>query len=144
MACPGGSEAKGDAIVMSVDRFESMSDSELIMLFHNACKEKYEQLDQPIAALEKSLHARSQRKNLLLISKKLMKLEQGYEDVTRLDFFDSPYGVHVASRLHHLKQSLSRRTPPSKRGPPLHSRHIEIGDGSPGLARMSIVWPVRG
>ena len=140
-------QAKGDAIVMNVDRFESMSESELIKLFHNACKEKYEQLDQQIAALEKSLHARSQRKNLLLISKKLMKLEQGYEDVTRLDFFDSPYGVHVATRLRHLKQSLSQESPAIKTRPAAalaaYRDRRWVTRPRPHVDRLACAWLIR-
>lgn len=140
-------EAKGDAIVMNVDRFESMSESELITLFHKACKEKYEQLDQQIAVLEKSLHPRSQRKNLPLISKKLMKLEQGYEDVTRLDFFDSPYGVHVASRLRHLKQSLSQESPAIKTVPvaalAAYRDRRWVTRPRPHIDRLACVWLIR-
>ena len=140
-------QVKGSAIVMSVDRFESMSDSELIKLFHNACKEKYKQLDRSIAALEKSLHARSQRKNLPLISKKLMKLEREYEDVTRVDFFDSPYGIHVASRLRHLKQSLSQENPAMKTVPAAtlaaYRDRRWVTRPRPHVDRLACAWLIR-
>lgn len=140
-------QAKGEAIVMSVDRFESMPDSELIKLFHNACKEKYGQLDQQIAALEKSLHARSQRKNLLLISKKLMKLEQEYEDVTRLDFFDSPHGIQIASRLRRVRQSLSQENPATKTVPAAalaaYRDRRWVTRPRPHVDRLACAWLIR-
>lgn len=140
-------QSKGEAIVMSVDRFESMSDAVLIKLFHAACNEKYIQLDQQIAALEKILHARSNQKNLLLISKKLMKLEQEYEDVTRLDFFDSPDGIQMASRLRRVKQSLSRETPPIKTVPAAalaaYRDRRWVTRPRPHVDRLACAWLIR-
>lgn len=140
-------QAKGEAIVMSVDRFENISDAELIKLFHKACKEKYEQLDQQIAALEKILHARSNQKNLLLISKKLMKLEQEYEDVTRLDFFDSPYGIQMASRLRRVKQSLSQEPPAIKTMPAAalsaYRDRRWVTRPRPHVDRLACAWLIR-
>src|SRR5205085_5755879 len=50
-------KTKGEATIMRVDRFEGMTDAQLIELFHAGCRKKYEQIDRQVAVLENRLQA---------------------------------------------------------------------------------------
>src|SRR5437867_13430108 len=56
-------EAKGEATVMRVDRFESLIDAQLIELFHAGCRQKYEHLDRQVAMLGKRLRTAAKKKD---------------------------------------------------------------------------------
>src|SRR6266487_124208 len=50
-------QAKGEAVVMRVDRFEGLSDQQLVDLFHDSCRERYLELENETAQVEKALFA---------------------------------------------------------------------------------------
>src|SRR5437660_1769046 len=47
--------AKGEAVVMRVERFEGLPDQQLIDLFHDACREKYLALESEAGEVDKAL-----------------------------------------------------------------------------------------
>jgi len=100
-------QAEGDAMVMRVERFEGMADSELIEHFRTATQEKYEKLEGEVHALEKSLHSKAKAANVGYVKKTLEKLYRQYAEVNRRDFFDSSYGLKVKSELQRVEQGLS-------------------------------------
>src|SRR5512137_1176601 len=51
-------QAKGEAVVMRVEQFESLTDQQLIELFHAARAEDYQEIEGQIAELEKALGRR--------------------------------------------------------------------------------------
>jgi hypothetical protein len=104
-------ETKGEATIMRVDCFEGMTDAQLIELFHAGCRKKYEQLDRQVAVLENRLQATAKKKDATSIGRIFTRLQRQWEEIARVDFFDSPYGRQVTSRLRQLRQSFALEQP---------------------------------
>src|SRR2546428_10853497 len=71
-----GREAKGDALVMRVDKFEGPSDSQLVELFRDARKVDYQKISFQVSELGKVIGAKTKAKSLassLHTNKKLRK-----------------------------------------------------------------------
>lgn len=102
-------QAKGEALLMRVERFEGLSDTQLVALFHDARKEDYTALDDRAAGLEKSLTGSRRREPIdsAAVRESLARLRREYGDIARIDFFGSAAGAKVASRLLRIEQSLA-------------------------------------
>jgi hypothetical protein len=100
-------EAKGEATIMRVDRFEGLTDAQLIELFHAGCRKRYEQLDRQVAGLAKRLQTTTQRKDATSVGRLFKKLQRQGEDIARIDFFDLPYGGQVTARLRQLRHAFA-------------------------------------
>ena len=110
-------EAKGEATVMRVDRFEGMIDAQIMELFHAGCRKKYEQLDRQVAMLAKRSQATAKKKDATAIGRIFTKLQRQGEEIVRVDFFDSPYGGQVTSRLRQLKHAFAPERPSTPKLP---------------------------
>ena len=99
-------QAKGEAVVMRVDRFEGLSDQQLIDLFHDSCREKYLILESEASEVEKALVAVKKPKTKPGILDHLEKLQKRYTEVARVDFFESLEGRRVSNKLRAIEGSL--------------------------------------
>lgn len=102
-------QAEGEALLMRVERFEGLSEAQLIALFQEARKEDYAALDERAAGLEKSLTGSRKRdpRDDAQARTLLAKLRQAYGEIARIDFFESPAGTQVASRLARIEDALA-------------------------------------
>jgi len=100
-------QVKGEALILHVERFEGLNDSELIELFREARKKEYAEINTQALELEKSISAKMLPKEHHQAKELLAKLRKQYAEITRVDFFDCPEGIEVASRLTRIEQSLS-------------------------------------
>ena len=101
-------QAKGEALLMRVERFEGLSDAQLFALFHDARKEDYAALDGRVADLEKTLGgSRNRAPTDAALRESVARLRREYGDIARIDFFGSSAGARVASRLLRVEQSLA-------------------------------------
>ena len=99
-------QAKGEAVVMRVDRFEGLLDQQLIDLFHDSCREKYLILESEASEVEKALVAVKKPKTKPGILDHLEKLQKRYTEVARVDFFESLEGRRVSNKLRAIEGSL--------------------------------------
>ena len=83
-----------DATILRVREIEGMKDAEVIHLFHEARAQDYAPL---LTALRGPGKRKGKRRTLE--AAELEKLTRQFEDVRRLDFFDSPLGVEVQHEL---------------------------------------------
>src|SRR5579863_2561717 len=106
-------QAKGEALLMRVERFEGLSDTQLIALFREARKEDYAAVDARAAALEKTLAGPRKRapRDDAQARELLAKLRREHGEIARTDFFDSPAGAQTGSRLAALEKKLSPARP---------------------------------
>src|SRR6516162_5054217 len=106
-------QAKGEALLMRVDRFEGLSDAHLIALFQEARKEDYAALDARTAALEKTLTGSRRRdpRDDAQARELLARLRREHGEIARIDFFGSPAGSQVASRLARIEEALAPGRP---------------------------------
>ncbi len=97
--------AKGEALVLRVDRFEGMTDQQLVDLFCAARTEDYREIGAQAGKIEQSLK-KAKPKNARVRST-LAKLRRQYAEIARVDYFQCPEGRRVALRLAALDQLLS-------------------------------------
>lgn len=140
-------EAKGEAMVMRVDRFEGMIDAQLIELFHAGCRKKYEQLDRQVAVLGKRIQATAKKKDATVIGRIFTKLQRQREEIARVDFFDSPYGGQVTSRLRQLRQAFASEPPSASKLPPadiaVYRDRTWVTRPRPHVDRLACAWFIR-
>src|SRR6266852_3782837 len=99
-------QAKGEAVVMRVERFEGLTDPQIIELFRDSCRKKYSEIELEAANVEKALRAIRKSKNNSEILERLEKLRQRYTEVAQVDFFESSEGAGVASQIRSIQQAL--------------------------------------
>jgi hypothetical protein len=139
-------QARGEALVMRVDKFEEMSDAQLIELFHGARKAEYQELDREIAQLEKNIGPRKRMK-LARQADKLKRLRRRHADIARVDFFNSPEGTRLASRLALLQRSFSpEENRPSKIAAAVIAKYRKkrwVTRPHPHVDRLACAWLIR-
>ncbi len=141
--------AKGEALLMRVERFEGLTDTQLIALFRAARKKDYDELDTQAAQLERSLSGgrTSTHGDRARAHSALAKLRERYADIIRLDFFDCPERAHVAARLSKIEQILSPNQPAAVRVPPAvlaaYRRERWVTRPSPHVDRLACAWLIR-
>ncbi len=102
-------QAKGEALLLLVERFEGLTDADLIELFQAARERDYAALTSQAAALERSL--RTQGKRLPADRgrghKLLARLRGQHAEIARVDFFECPAGTQLAARLARIAETLA-------------------------------------
>ena len=98
-------QAQGEALVIHAERFEGLTDADLIAHFRQARAEDYAALEAQAAALEERLARTPEARARLW--EKLERLRRQHADLARIDFFEAPEGSLVASRLLHIAQALA-------------------------------------
>jgi hypothetical protein len=140
-------QASGEALVMYVERFEGLTDAHLIELFQQARAQDYAELDVRAAALQKRLGLRPSPEERLQGQDALDKLRRRYADIVRVDFFGTPEGALVVSRLASISQALaaSDNTAASITPAPV----VAYGDKRwvtrprPHVDRLACIWLIR-
>ncbi len=142
-------QAKGEALLMRVERFEGLSDAQLIALFQEARKEDYAALDERAADLEKNLTGSRKRdpKDDAPARELLTKLRREYAEIARIDFFTSPAGAQVASRLAKIEEALSPSRPDDMPVAPAalaaYRNKRWVTRPSPHVDRLACAWLIR-
>ncbi len=142
-------QAKGEALLMRVERFQGLSDTQLIALFQEARKQDYAALDARAAALEKTLTGSRKRdpRDDAQARELLAKLRREHGEIARTDFFDSPAGAQAGSRLAALEEKLSPAQPDEPPVAPAaisayRNRHW-VTRPSPHVDRLACAWLIR-
>lgn len=142
-------QAKGEALLMRVERFEGLSDARLADLFRAARKEDYTSLDARAAALEKTLTGPRRRDpgDEARAREHLARLRREHAEIARIDFFDAPMGAQVASRLARIEQALSpsRAEDPHVAPAALAAYRTKrwVTRPSPHVDRLACAWLIR-
>src|SRR5215831_4951855 len=142
-------QAKGEALLMRVERFEGLSDADLIALFQEARKEDYAALDARAAALEKTLTGSRRRgpRDGAQARDLLARLGRDHGEIKRIDFFDAPAGAQVASRLARIEEALAPSRADDVRVPPAplaaYRNTRWVTRPSPHVDRLACAWLIR-
>lgn len=142
-------QAKGEALLMRVERFEGVSDAQLITMFREARTQDYATLAERIARLEKALTGSRPRdpRDDAEARELLARLKREHGEIARIDFFDSPTGAQVASRLARIEAALAPgRTDdaPVARAALSAYRHKRwVTRPSPHVDRLACAWLIR-
>ena len=142
-------QAKGEALLMRVERFEGLNDAQLIALFQEERKEDYAALDERAAGLEKTLTGSRKRdpRDDTQARELLAKLRREHGEIARIDFFDSPAGAQVASRLARIEEALAPGRPDDV---PIARANLSeyqnkrwVTRPSPHVDRLACAWLIR-
>src|SRR5207253_10635056 len=141
-------QATGAALLFRVERFEGLSDAQLIELFQEARKRDYDALDARAADVEKSLDAGTRRTRDLARTRDLLaRLRREHAEIARIDFFDCPAGVQAAGRLARIGQALAPGEAAEARVPPATVAAYRgkrwVTRPPPHVDRPACRWPVR-
>ncbi len=136
-------EAKGDSVVMKVEKFEGLSDNEVMEEFRKACREDYKELNERLLKLEKELSTKKSKQ----IKDRLRSLENQFLEIAKVDFFQSPYGKETMNWIKKIKHKID--SVPST-APGLPSFPIEdyknkkwVTRPCPHVDRLSSIWLIR-
>ncbi len=99
--------AGGEAVVMQVEKFRSLTDKNIIEKFNKERNNDYQSLSEEITLYQKT----SSQLGAAESSKTLSKFRRQFDDITRLDFFNSHLKGQVANMLKKLEQALKNPTP---------------------------------
>lgn len=140
-------QAKGEAVVMRVDRFEGLSDQQLVDLFHDSCREGYLELENETAEVEKALFTPKSSKSRGERLDCLQRLQKRYAEVARVDFFDSPEGRRVAAKLRGVEQELRVRISGAPNVPSANIAEYKhkrwVTRPRPHVDRLACAWLIR-
>ncbi|MBD2773948.1 chromate resistance protein ChrB domain-containing protein [Iningainema tapete] len=103
-------QAKGEALVMRVERFEGLADEEIIELFRTARSEEYQEVETQAIELEKAINPNISLEERSSMLETLEKLRRQQSEIARVDFFDCPDGPRITSHLNRIAQALSPST----------------------------------
>lgn len=140
-------QAKGEALVLHVERFEGMPDAQLIGLFRQVCGRKYAKVEAKAAALERRIGGRRPPRDQMRLRTLLERLRRQQADIARVDYFDAPEGSALAACLARLEEALSPLAPS---GPDLSLATAEAYRGRrwvtrprPHVDRLACIWLIR-
>ena len=102
-------QAGGEALVMRVDQFEALADSELIERFNQARAREYGEIDTQAAAIERAANARRKGSTAAEMQEVIAKLRRRYVDIARVDYFACPRAGPLSVRLDAIEQRLAPR-----------------------------------
>lgn len=113
-------QAKGESLVIHVQQFEGLTDTEIIELFRVARQQEYVEIRVQADEIEKNLqssttnHSQLDHENQQRLKEAIAKLRKRYSEILRIDFFDCPEATQVAAHLLRLEQALSFQKPDVK------------------------------
>ncbi len=138
-------QTKGEALVMKVEKFEGLRDSDLIKLFHHECKQDYEEIDHELDNLEKKI-ARKDSEQPRVIKENLERLRNQFFSISAADFFNSAYGNEVLSKLNKFQEKLlSKQTISTLPSLDLKSykNKVWVTRPRPHVDRLGCAWLIR-
>jgi hypothetical protein len=100
-------QAEGDAVVMRIEEFDSLTDAEVIERFRDARRTDYAELDAQADELEQEIVSREEMDGWSRHQETLSKLRRRHAEVARIDYFHGPEGIQVGARLARIADALA-------------------------------------
>lgn len=97
--------AGGESLLLDVARLEGMSNEQLVALFNEARSEEYKAIGEKLAGLEGQLGQDADSR--LALRAVLEKLQRQFEEIRRIDYFQSPTGKALGARLDEAGRRLA-------------------------------------
>jgi hypothetical protein len=139
--------AQGEALLMHIERFEGLSDAQLIELFRAARQEEYAELDAQAAALEQAIPIERALDAPDGLRDELEKLRRRHADIARVDYFAASEGAQLAARLARIAQALAPPNPENARvAPAALSAYRDrrwVTRPRPHVDRLACIWLIR-
>lgn len=138
--------AKGEALLMRVQRFEGLADQQLADQFCAARTSEYRQVGAQAAKLEQALKS-GKLKPAARVQNLLARLRRQHAEIARVDYFDCSEGRRVELRLAAIEQLVSPAVALTGTAP-----SVEIADyrdkrwvtrPHPYVDRLACAWLIR-
>lgn len=140
-------QAGGEALVIRVDQFEGLPDSELIARFNQARAREYEEIDTQAAAIAKAANARRKTTPAAEMQEAIARLRRRYVDIARVDYFACPQAGPLSLRLDTIEQRLAPRQPTDPGAPVATVAEFRdrrwVTRPRPHVDRLACVWLIR-
>jgi hypothetical protein len=140
-------QAQGEALVMKVEQFDGLTDSQMIELFRQARDEEYNDIEAQLVALEQAVSALADPAGQPDLQDNLDKLHRRHADIKRVDYFNSPVGERLAARLTALQQSLAVQKLPVTAVPAASMAEYRdrrwVTRPRPHVDRLACAWLIR-
>ncbi|MBI3440729.1 MAG: chromate resistance protein [Proteobacteria bacterium] len=138
-------QSKGEALVMKVERFEGLSEKQVIAFFHAARKKDYDELLPDVKTLQKDIRkAKSQDQKDL---DRLEKLRKRFAEITIVDFFRSPTAESIKELLDDIEAELHPGAKKALDIPALNIRNYKgrvwVTRPRPYVDRLACIWLIR-
>ncbi len=149
----------GDGDFVITDKFEMLSNSDIISLFksqretdYNALEKKLNELDLKLSSVEKG----GKVKNAETLRSQLDKLLKEYSDIKGIDFFPFSISMEAGKKIGHIqkkmaeilipsaaKEAVRKKTTISRRNPDDYKGRLWITRKNPFVDRMASAWLIR-
>lgn len=140
-------QAGGEAVVMRVNKFEGLSDHQLVKIFQDARKDDYAAIDTELDHFERDIHMKNKILKPSQPADTLKKFRSRFSDVNEVDFFDSPHAVRVRDRINRLEKELNTPGHPAQRIPKVSIRQYKnkrwVTRPHPHVDRLACAWLIR-
>jgi len=100
-------KAQGEALIMRVEQFEGLADSEIIERFRAARRDDYAAIETQVRELATTLDNLADPAARGHLQDNLEKLYKHHADTRRIDFFDCPEGTQVIAHLNQIAQAIA-------------------------------------
>lgn len=147
---------KGEAVVVSIEKIDTMNDSEVTALFDQQRAGEYKALQKSFDDIERrlsSIQKGAKPQNIKGISDQFAKLQKEFDDAKRIDFFSSKEGVALGEkimRMHADLKSVSgtearHQKPPAlvTQSPADYRNRTWITRERPFVDRMASAWLIK-
>lgn len=98
-------QAHGEAIILHVVHVDGLRDTEVVQLFHAARRKEYSELDAQVTSFEEQLASDTLTRPMAIEG--LERLRRRLDEISRVDYFDTPEGGQLAARLSHIVAALA-------------------------------------
>jgi hypothetical protein len=140
-------QAGGDALTMRVERFQGLSDSQVVDLFNVARAAEYAEVDEQAAALEEAARGATDPQGQEKLGESLARLRRRHAEIARVDYFGSPAGQALAARLARIAARLSPSEPAPQDIPKAERERYRgrcwVTRARPFVGRLACAWLIR-
>jgi hypothetical protein len=145
-------QAKGDALVIHVQEFEGLTDSQIVELFRSARQQEYAEIEAQAGEVEQAIQealapgSAFDPETQQRLQEAVAKLRKRYSDILRIDFFDCPDSTQIAAHLLRLGQLLSPRKPdlqPLSASLAAYQNRSWVTRPRPFVDRLACAWLIR-
>ncbi|MBI5639445.1 MAG: chromate resistance protein [Nitrospirae bacterium] len=148
---------KGEAVVVSIEKIDTMNDSEVTALFDQQRAGEYKALQKSFDDIERrvgSIKKGAKPQNSKAIAEQFARLRKDFETVRKIDFFASASGSALGNRIMQIHADLSRivsgaearhQKPPAlvTQSPADYRNRTWITRERPFVDRMASAWLIK-
>jgi cell division protein FtsB len=137
-------QAQGEALILHVAQLEGLSDAAVVQLFHAARRKEYAELEAQVMALEAQISGDQANRAAALDG--LERLRRRFAEIRQVDYFATPEGALLETRLTHLASTLA---PPPQEPVVLPATHAVYQNRRwatrprPHVDRLACAWLIR-